>query len=105
MATTRVLRFKRGAGNGPRVERSEPRQVKIWRSTHKAMHTQGGAYIKRSVATVGVLLIKGAAGVGPRVEESEPSWVRGGQVGGRKRGGRGGGVACREHIGVVHRGS
>ena len=54
MATARVLLFKGGAGAGPRVERSEPKQGVVWRSTskgtytrryiHKAVHTHGGPW-------------------------------------------------------------
>ena len=36
-----------------------------------AVHTQGGAHTRRSVATAGVLLFKGGAGAGPRVKRSE----------------------------------
>ena len=38
----------------------------------KAVHTQGGAHTRQSVATGGVLLFKGGAGAGPRIERSEP---------------------------------
>ena len=41
------------------------------RCTHKVVHTQGGAHIRRSAATAGVLLSKGDAGVGLRVQRSE----------------------------------
>ena len=51
MATARVFFFKGGAGASPRIERSEPsikrskpRQRKVWRPTHKAVHTQGGVW-------------------------------------------------------------
>ena len=37
-----------------------------------AVHTQGGAHTKRSVATAGVMLFRGGAGAGPCVERSEP---------------------------------
>ena len=33
-----------------------------------AVHTQGGAHTRQSVATAGVLLFKGVAGAGPHVE-------------------------------------
>ena len=57
-----------------------PYHTKAWgvvavhtrRCIHKAVHTQGGAHRRRSVATVGVLLFRGGAGAGPRVERSEP---------------------------------
>ena len=75
MATAGVMLFK-----GPQARRC----------THKAVHTQGGAHKRRSVATAGVMLFKGGAGAGPRVERSEPSVERSEpKVGG---GGRGGGV-------------
>ena len=47
MATARVLLFKGVARAGPRVERSEPKQGLVWRSAHKAMHTQGGAHTRQ----------------------------------------------------------
>ena len=37
-----------------------------------AVHTQGGAHTRRSVATVGVLLLKGGMGARPCVESSKP---------------------------------
>ena len=87
MATAGVLLFK-----GPQA-----RQY-----TQKAVHTQGGAHKRRSVATAGVMLFKGGAGAGPRVEQSEPSVERrepkvgggdrGGEVGGGGRGGGRGGL-------------
>ena len=43
----------------------------VWRSTHKAVHTQGGAHRRRSVAIARVLLFKGGVGAGPCVERSE----------------------------------
>ena len=61
MATAGVLLFK-----GPQARRY----------TQKAVHTQGGAHKRRSVATAGVMLFKGGAGAGPRVERSEPSVER-----------------------------
>ena len=45
----------------------------VWQSTGKAVHTQGGAHTRRSVATAGVLLFKGGAGASPLVERSELS--------------------------------
>ena len=56
MATAGVMLFK-----GPQARRY----------TQKAVHTQGGAYKRRSVATAGVVLFKGGAGAGPRVERGE----------------------------------
>ena len=51
MATVGVLCFKGGARAGPRVERrelcvelSELKQGEVWRSTHKAVQTQGGEW-------------------------------------------------------------
>ena len=73
MAYAGVLLFKGGAGAGPRVERSEPKQGVVWRCTHKAVHTQGGPHTRWSVASAGVLLFRGGAGVGPLVERSELS--------------------------------
>ena len=49
-------------GLAPRVKRSKPRQEKVWRSTNKAVHTQGGAHTRRSAATAGVLFFEGDAG-------------------------------------------
>ena len=65
MATAGVMLFK-----GPQAR---------W-CTQKAVHTQGGAHKRRSVATAGVMLFKGGAGAGPCVERSEPKV--GGEVGG-----------------------
>ena len=43
-------RYPRGtAGGGGGME------GEVWRSTHKAVHTEGGAHTRRSVATAGVL--------------------------------------------------
>ena len=42
------------------------------RYTHKAVHPQGGAHKRRSVATARVLLFKGRAGAGSCIERSEP---------------------------------
>ena len=109
VATAGVLLFKRGAGVGPCVKRSEPRctmcgarvgGVHTRRCIHKAVHTQGGAHTRWSVATVEVLLFKGGAGAGPRVEQSELSVERskpnfffaGTRGGGGVRGCTGGGV-------------
>ena len=36
-----------GIGLGPRVKRSGPKQGEVWRSTHKAVHTQGGTHTRR----------------------------------------------------------
>ena len=46
------------------------------RGIHKAVHTQGGAHTRQSVATAGVLLFTGGAGAGPRSERSEASVER-----------------------------
>ena len=45
---------------------------KVWRSTHKAVHTQDGAHTRQFVATTGVLLFKGkgGAGAGPALSEA-----------------------------------
>ena len=40
--------------------------------TLKAVHTQGGAHKRWSVATAGVLLFMGGARAAPRIERSEP---------------------------------
>ena len=45
--------------------------MKVRLSTHNAVHTQGGAHTRRSVAAAGVLLFKGGARAGPLVERSE----------------------------------
>ena len=50
--------LRTGVWAGPCVERSEPKQWEVWRSTHKAVHTQSGAHTRRSVATAGVLLFE-----------------------------------------------
>ena len=41
---------------------------KDWWCAHKAVHTQGGAHTRRSVATARVLLFKVGVGAGPCVE-------------------------------------
>ena len=68
VATVGVLLFKGGAGVGPRVERSELQRrfgcPYTRQCIHKAVHTQGGAHTRWSVATARVLLLKGGAGVG-----------------------------------------
>ena len=48
--------------------------MKVWWSTHKAVHTQGGAHTRWS--TKGFLFFKVGAVAGPRVERSEPSVER-----------------------------
>ena len=64
IGTTRVLLFK-GAWASLGVQRSEPKQWEVWRSTHtrrcihKVVHTQGGAHTRRCLATARVLLFKG----------------------------------------------
>ena len=46
----------------------------VWRSTHKAVHTQGGAHTRRSVATAGVLSFKGGVqGLAPASSEASGS--------------------------------
>ena len=40
------------------------------RCTHRAVHTQGGAHTRRSVATAGVLLFKGVQGLAPALSEA-----------------------------------
>ena len=47
MATVGVLLFQGGTGVGPRVGRSEPKQWVVWRSKHKAVHTQGVAHTRQ----------------------------------------------------------
>ena len=47
-------------------------RVRVWWSTDKAVHTQGGAHTRQSVATAGVLIFKGVVGAGACVERSEP---------------------------------
>ena len=81
MATAGVLLFKGGAGAGPRVERIEPKQGVVWRSTHKAVHTQGGAHTRRcthkAVHTQGGLwppqkscYLRGMWGLAPALSEA-----------------------------------
>ena len=60
------------AGRKSGLIRPPPPPPPLLPYTHKAVHTQGGAHKRRSVATVGVLLFKGGVGAGPRVERSEP---------------------------------
>ena len=38
---------------------------------HKAVHTQGGAHTRWSMATAGVLLFNGGAGASPRIKQSK----------------------------------
>ena len=57
MATSEVLLFKGGAGV----------------FTYKAVHTQGGAHNKQSVATAQVLLFRGCVGVSPASSEASRS--------------------------------
>ena len=52
----------------------------VWRSTHKALHAQGGAHKRRSMATAGVLFFKRGGGAGSRAENIEPKGARGGEV-------------------------
>ena len=63
---TDALRSKASSRRGL-VSVPQPR-----RYTHDAVHTQGGARKRRSVATAGVVLLKGGTVVGARVERSEP---------------------------------
>ena len=70
--------------------------MKVWRSTHKAVHTQGGAHTRQCTHKVVcgyhrslvILLFKGGAGGWPKVERREPKgWGGGGGYGGDYRGG------------------
>ena len=60
---------------------------------HKAVHTQGSAHTRRSMATAGLLSFEWGAGAGLRVERSEPFVERSEPKGrgGVPGGGRGGG--------------
>ena len=70
--------FGGDAGAGPQVEESEsfvkrsgPRQGKVWRFTHKAVHTQGGAHNRWSIVIVLLFQRDGGSWPSSRAKRAE----------------------------------